>query len=125
MRWWFAEHEGLPVKPPEGPRSAYFMYCVEQKRVTFEKNGKWDQKKDTKKIGAAWQTLEADVKGGYESRYEQCCDKVEAQHDEYDKALEQWRQQRAVRLATEVTDPQERQKIGLNPICSCKYCDGE
>jgi len=128
MRWWFTAHEGMPVKPPEPPRSAFWMYTVEQKRVTFEKCGKWDQKKDTKRIGAAWKALAAEVMAGYVARFEEKCAEMEAQHDAYDETLAEWRKLKSAKLrdSGEPTNNEERRKLGtgLSDLCTCTFCKG-
>jgi len=128
MRWWFAAHENMPVKPTEAPRSAYWMYVVEQKRVTFENCGKWDQKKDTKRIGAQWKALSAEITAGYDSRFEEKCDEAEAAQDLYDATLLEWRRQKSAKLedSGEPTNNEERRKLskGLCDLCTCAYCEG-
>jgi hypothetical protein len=125
MRWWFAAHEAMPVKPPEAPRSAYWMYVIEQKRVTFESCGKWDHKKDTKRIGAAWKALDTAIVAGYEQRFEEKCAEVEEIQNVYDAALCEWRTQRSAKLkdSGEPSTNEERRPLKLPDLCNCTHCE--
>lgn len=105
------------------------MYTIEMKRETFERVGAWNQKKDTKRIGADWRGLEEGgaVKKSYTERFEAAKAETEAFHDVWQEELVAWRLEKAVRVAASglPTDSAVRREQGRMPVCSCRFCDGD
>ena len=127
IRYWFDEHQGLRTPPPKSPRSAYAMFFSEQKSVWFQKHGKWNNKKDGKKIGAMWKVLGEDEKKTYVVQY----DEIVAQYDTNDEFWQnnvvEWRREKIKRLESngEEMDPEKRIALKLNSFCECKLCKPE
>jgi hypothetical protein len=127
IRYWFDEHQGLRTPPPKSPRSAYTMFFSEQKSWWFQQHGKWNNKKDGKKIGALWKELGKDEKNTYQVQY----DKVVAQYDTneayWQNQVVEWRREKLNRLESsgEEMNPEKRIALKLNSFCQCKLCKSE
>ncbi len=93
------------------------MFMVEQKRATFEREGKWDAKRDLKKVGSQWLSLLEEERGVYLQMYEEAVRECDALQAMYEDALQQWRQCKRGRGV------EEGEEAGAR-LCNCTYCMG-
>ncbi|KAL9178824.1 hypothetical protein ACHAXT_003955 [Thalassiosira profunda] len=114
----------MPSRVPKIPRSGYALYYAQQKRAIFEEAGKWNNKKDGKRIGQAWKALSKEEQQPYEEEIAILREQKEANEEWYDDRLEAWRKERRERLAKEGAelDPTTRREKGLEPFCECGRC---
>mmetsp|Transcript_2820 Transcript_2820/g.5452 ORF Transcript_2820/g.5452 Transcript_2820/m.5452 type:complete len:238 (+) Transcript_2820:67-780(+) len=123
MRWWFENHEGMPGRVPKISRSAYSLYYAAQKGVIFHSAGKFNQKKDGKKIAAAWKVLGEEEKQPYMDKIATLRALHKANEEWWNEELEAWRDKRIVRLRSGAElDPLKRHSMGLEPLCVCSKC---
>jgi len=124
MRWWFENHEGKPARVPKIPKSAYTLYYTEQKHSIFLSAGKFHQKKDGKKIGAAWKLLAEEDKQPYIDKFASLKAQREEHEEWWDEKIAKWRENRRERLRSEGVelDLQKRRNAGLEPLCECSKC---
>ena len=93
------------------------MFMVEQKRAPIEREGKWDAKKDAKKVGAHWLSLTEEERGVYVRLFEEALGECDAMQGMYEEALQQWRQGKRDRGVGEGDGAGAR-------VCNCTYCTG-
>ena len=127
MNWWFAEHVGMPKRPPTSARSAYALYAPAAKRELTKEQGHFNTKKDSKKIAAKWKTLGAEEMALWNGKLELSSKQYEMNCEWYDEQMTLWREARNKRNleSGEEQDPMKRQEAGLNPLCNCERCYGE
>ena len=127
MNWWFAEHVGMPKRPPTSARSAYALYAPAAKRELTKEQGHFNTKKDSKKIAAKWKTLGAEEMAIWNGKLELSSKQYEMNCEWYDEQMTLWREARNKRNleSGEEQDPMKRQEAGLNPLCNCERCYGE
>ena len=88
MRTWFAQYQGLRTPPPKAARSSYALYYNTQKTHWKDTHGKWNQKRDSKKIGVLWQNLAVADKAIYEHQYTRS-------HEQYTINTQYWHDEAA------------------------------
>ena len=124
MLYWFEEHKGMMVPAKKPARSAYSLFFNEQKSILAKKNGKWNNKKDGKKVGGMWKVLDDAGKQKYFDDYELRQDTYGKQVEHWEKETRKWREEKRCRLISEgiEVDNQKRMTLQLNPICECDLC---
>lgn len=124
MRYWYNEHQGLRTPPPKPSRSAYAIFFGEQKSVWFQTHGKWDNKKDGKKIGAMWKVWSDHDKQVYHTRFDLEKSQYNTNNIFWHTAAAEWRLEKVRRLEAsgEEMDREKRIALKLNDICACELC---
>lgn len=127
IRYWYNEHQGLCTPPPKPPRSAYSIYFNEQKSAWFQTHGKWNMKKDSKKVGAMWKELSEDDKKVYHTKMDVERTQFNANNEFWHGKAVEWRLEKVQRLKAsgEEFDPKKRVALRLNDICVCELCKPE
>lgn len=103
---WLAAHVGMPEPPAKAHRSGYAMYS--QHRLS-EMGFAMNNTKELKKIGAEWKALPLEAQRPWLHRHDAAVAAHEQACDEHDRALANWRSNRA--------PPVE----GV-PECGCSFC---
>ena len=116
--------KGMMVPAKKPARSAYSLFFNEQKSILAKKNGKWNNKKDGKKVGGMWKVLDDAGKQKYFDDYELRQDTYGKQVEHWEKETRKWREEKRCRLISEgiEVDNQKRMTLQLNPICECDLC---
>ena len=107
IRGWFLEHDGLRAPPPKPPRSAYSVYYNEQKTLWCRTHGKWNQKRDSKKIGAMWKGLTEDVQQVYHTKRDNSVAQFKANDTFWKEEAEKWGLEKAKKHSGEDCDPEK------------------
>ena len=116
MRHWFTEHAGLRAPPPKAPRSAYSVYYNNEKSQWAEKHGKWSQAKDSKKVGAMWNSMNEEDKKEWYEKYDQMVEQFNINNKYWEGEANEWGKTKQAMLKeseNEETDPDRRVKLKL------------
>eukprot|EP00039_Didymoeca_costata_P030953 m.32378 g.32378 ORF g.32378 m.32378 type:complete len:247 (-) comp8404_c0_seq1:63-803(-) len=123
MRWWFAEHSGMPGEPDKPLKSAFAYY----RRDKFAEVAKANKKKASQILGSMWKQLSEEESAVYTEIHKKAVDKFDVDYDEYEKDIAAWRQEKIERLKKENEEMSNtaRRKLGKEMICTCAYCEGD
>eukprot|EP00729_Bicosta_minor_P009737 gene9737-6201_t len=127
MRWWFKQHEGMPNQPPKAPISAYALWFTREKSQHAAEGGKWNNKKDGKRLGIKWKTLQTEedpVVAAVTAEHAVLKAQYQANEDMFYNLLEAWQGKRHAALTAtgQPLDNYVRVEQGLEVLCDCPNC---
>ena len=108
------------------------MYYKEKKQEIFLKNGKFEQKRDGRRIGTRWKGLGEEEQRPYHQQFAGLKEQKEVNEKWWEERIAKWREERLDRVREGLRaekggvvvelDPVKRQNAGLEPICDCSKC---